>query len=145
MATIALENMRFYGKHGFYEEERILGNEFLLDVTVDANTMSAAMTDDLFSTVNYETIYFICQSEMKKPVQLIETLAQNIVSRINEQFDNVTGVKVKVKKLNPPLGGRVGSASVEVGVGSLGGGSSIGGGLAGGFGGGRGLFDDDDF
>ena len=65
MALIALEGVHFYAYHGFYEEEQIIGNNFILDVYVEANTGLAARTDDLFSTVNYETIYRICQMEMR--------------------------------------------------------------------------------
>lgn len=114
MATIALEGMHFYAYHGFYEEEQIIGNRFLLDVYINANTSGAASMDDLFRTVNYETVYFICQSEMKKTSQLIETVAQRILNRISQQFEQVQGVKVRLRKLNPPLAGRVESAYIEV-------------------------------
>jgi len=42
MATIALEGMRFFSKIGFYEEERIIGNQFVVDVYIEANTKMAA-------------------------------------------------------------------------------------------------------
>jgi len=114
MATIALEGMHFYAYHGFYEEERIIGNNYVLDIYINANTMFAARTDDLFETVNYETVYFICQSEMKKSTQLIETVAQRISDRVRHQFDKVMGVKVRLRKMNPPLSGQVDAAFVEI-------------------------------
>ena len=40
-----------------------------------------------------------------------------MVDRLNEQFDKVKGVKVRLRKLNPPLGGSVGSAGVEMSTG----------------------------
>lgn len=119
MATIALEGMHFYAYHGYYEEERIIGANFVLDVIINANTTFAAKTDDLFKTVNYETVYFICQSEMRKTSNLIETVAQRIAIRIDNQFDQAQGVKVRLRKLNPPLDGPVDSASVEVIAGRL--------------------------
>ena len=119
MAIIALEGMHFYAFHGFYEEEQIIGNNFILDVHVDTATLRAAMSDDLYQTVNYETIYLICQAEMKKPTQLLEALAQRIADRLEEYFETLSGVRVRVRKLGPPLGGVVDSAYVEVGTGSL--------------------------
>lgn len=119
MTTIALEGMHFYAYHGFYEEERIVGNRYILDVYINANTKGAAMSDDLFQTVNYETVYFICQSEMKKSSQLIETVAQRILSRISRQFERAQGVKVRLRKLNPPLDGQVDAAYVEISTGRL--------------------------
>ncbi len=114
MTTISLEGIRIHAFHGFYEEERILGNEYVLDVHISADTTKAAQGDDLFSTINYELVYHICTSEMKKPKKLIETVAKCIIDRLNEQFEQIQGVKVRVKKMNPPLGGRVDAAAVEL-------------------------------
>lgn len=122
MAVIGLEGMQFYGHHGFYEEEQIIGNKFILDVYLEAETSRAAAMDDLYSTINYETVYFICKQEMKKPTRLLETLAQRISNRLNSQFDILSGLKVRVRKLGPPLGGSVASTFVEVSSGSLSGG-----------------------
>ncbi len=94
-----------------------MGNEFSIDVEVDVEVAEAAAEDDLGATVNYATIYYLLQAEMKKPTQLLEALAFRIGNRILQQFDNVTGVRLKLRKLNPPLGGRVGAAFVEVELG----------------------------
>lgn len=152
MALIALEGMRFYAYHGFYQEERIIGSEYIIDIHIDANTQMAAATDDLYKTVNYETIYLICQAEMRKSTQLLEALAQRIESKINNIFGRkVMGLKICIRKMNPPLGGRVDCSFVEIdnlpssqkgggksgGFGGFGGGGFDGGGFGGGdFGGG---------
>ncbi|MEL6833880.1 MAG: dihydroneopterin aldolase [Bacteroidota bacterium] len=134
MAVIGLEGMRFHGPHGFYPEEEVLGNEFVIDIYVSANTQRAAMRDDLGETVNYETVYLMVQSEMKKSAQLIETLADRIIGRISDYYENISGIRLVIRKLNPPLGGDVQAAYIEVKTGSF----SSGGG--GGFKGGGGLF-----
>lgn len=130
MAIIALEGMRFYAYHGFYEEELILGNDFILDVYINADTELAAFADELYAdpailkeeepeegkekptTVNYETVFLICQAEMRKPTKLLEAIVERITDRIMEHFDNAEGVAVRLKKLNPPLTGRVAAAWV---------------------------------
>ena len=89
MALIALEDVRFFAYHGFYPEEQILGNDYRIDLYVEAQIMRAAKMDDLGSTVNYETLYFICHSEMKRTKTLIETVAQSIVDRVHQHFHNV--------------------------------------------------------
>lgn len=114
MATIALEGMQFYAYHGFYEEEQIIGNHFIVDVTVDARVNQAARTDDLTRTVNYETIYTICRIEMRKSSALLEHVAQRIMDKIAGQFSNVKTVKVRISKQQPPLGGRVDRAYIEM-------------------------------
>ena len=120
-AKIGLEDVRFHAPHGFFEEEHLMGNEFSVDVEVEAEVGMAAEEDDLGGTVNYATIYYLLQAEMKKPTQLLEALAFRMGSRILNQFDSVTAVRLKLRKLSPPLGGRVGSAFVEVNLGAGGG------------------------
>ncbi|MCB0520953.1 MAG: dihydroneopterin aldolase [Lewinellaceae bacterium] len=114
MATIALEGMKFRAFHGFYEEEQILGGDYVVDVLVTTGIDKAAIGDDLEKTINYETIYLICESAMRKNSKLLETVAERIAMGIRHQFKYIKEMKVKVKKLNPPLGGRVESAWVEV-------------------------------
>ncbi len=120
MAVVALEGLRFFSKHGFYEEERTLGTEFIIDVYVETLISSAAKSDKLTDTINYEIIYLLCQAEMKKPTKLIETVAQQILERIVDHFPAALGVRVRLRKMHPPLGGPVHSAFVEVESGSLG-------------------------
>jgi len=125
-AKIGLEDVRIHAPHGFFEEEHLMGNEFSIDVEVEASIAGAARNDDLGGTVNYATIYYLIQAEMKKPTQLLEALAYRMGNRILNQFDNVSSVKLRLRKINPPLGGKVGAAVVEV---SLGAGSGGGGGF----------------
>ena len=120
MAIIALEGIRLHARHGYYPEEEILGTEFIIDVYVEANIKEAADSDELMQTVNYETIYLICQREMKNTSSLIEKTAQRIADEINDYFPQVWGVKVRLRKMHPPLGGSVHSAFVEIETGSFG-------------------------
>lgn len=129
-AKIGLEDIRIHAPHGFFDEEHRMGNEFSIDVEVEAGITSAAHDDDLGGTVNYATIYYLIQAEMKKPTQLLEALAYRMGNRIMNQFDSVTSVKLRLRKLNPPLGGKVGAAVVEVSLGSSGGGDGRGYGMA---------------
>jgi dihydroneopterin aldolase len=119
MAIISLEGVKIFARHGFYEEETILGNEFVIDLFVDTPIEEAAEEDDLFKSVNYETLFYLCKLEMKEPAKLIETVAQRIVDRIEEHFENIDGVRLKLNKLHPPLDGRVEKASIEIRTGTF--------------------------
>jgi len=61
MTTIALEGMHFFAYHGYYAEERIVGNQFIIDVYVDVDTFDS-QDDNIDDTVNYEVIYDITKS-----------------------------------------------------------------------------------
>lgn len=113
MSVIALEGMRFFAYHGIYEEEQILGGDYIVDVFITTDTSEAAEEDNIHMTINYETVFSICDYEMRKPSDLIETVIERIILKIKSAFQTLQEVTVKVSKLNPPLGGRVAKASIE--------------------------------
>ena len=41
MSIIAIEGMEFKAFHGCFEEERVIGNKFVVDVVLEANTEEA--------------------------------------------------------------------------------------------------------
>ncbi|HEN20488.1 MAG TPA: dihydroneopterin aldolase, partial [Desulfobacteraceae bacterium] len=45
MAVIEIENMEFYAFHGHFREEQIVGNKFLIDLTLEADLDKASQTD----------------------------------------------------------------------------------------------------
>ncbi len=113
MSVISLEGMKFYAYHGVYKEEKIIGGEYLVDLFIETDISKAASGDDIFQTINYETLYTICEIEMGKSVDLIETLVSNIISKIKKQFKTIQFIRVKIKKLSPPLGGKIEFAAIE--------------------------------
>lgn len=110
--TVSIEGLKFWAHHGFYDEERKKGNDFICDVSVELKSYDS-LEDNIYDTVNYEDIYAIVEEEMKLTKKLIETVAYSVIKRIQE-LDNVTGGKVKIYKLNPPLKGKVDRAVVEM-------------------------------
>ena len=56
---------------------------------------------------------------MQLPAKLLETVAQRIADCIEGYFDDAIGVKVRLKKVQPPLAGLVDWAYVEVQTGSF--------------------------
>ncbi|MCP4443365.1 MAG: dihydroneopterin aldolase [Aureispira sp.] len=114
MGLIAIEGMHFYAYHGFYQEEQLIGGNYIVDVLIETDFDDAAYEDNLDHTVNYETIYRITKVEMQKNSKLIESIGQRIIDRIKSIFDTVEGITVKITKKNPPLGARVDQAYIEL-------------------------------
>lgn len=113
MGLIALEGMRFFAYHGVYEEEQQTGNQFIVDVYITTSLNPASDTDNINQTINYETVFLICEGVMRKPVQLIETLLYQIIDGLKHQFNSIHHVKVRVRKMNPMPGERIDSSYVE--------------------------------
>lgn len=114
MGIIAIEGMRFQAYHGYYPEEQILGTEYLVDVYVTVNTSNVSKSDKLADTVNYVTIFRISKAEMSINSKLIETVAQRIIDRIKSLFGNIEELKIRISKLNPPLGSTVTRTFIEL-------------------------------
>ena len=75
--TITLDSLRFYAYHGVGAQERMVGNEFEVTVSVE---IPPVYTDDLSATVSYADIAAIVGEEMAEPSDLIEHVAVRIPS-----------------------------------------------------------------
>ena len=111
---IGLEGMEFYAYHGVYEEERKIGGKYIVDVLVHTNAKDAELHDDLNGTVNYEQIYKVVEQNMQQPVKLIERLARKIMDDIRLFVVKEDTIRIKIRKLNPPLGAKVKASVVEM-------------------------------
>lgn len=114
MGKIAIEGMRFYAFHGFYDEEQQIGNDYQVDIYVDTNFSTAATKDDLAGTVNYETIYRIVKIEFQKKTRLLEALAQRILDKLKAIFDTIEAVTIRIAKLRPPISGDIAKVWIEI-------------------------------
>lgn len=114
MGRVALEGMEFYARHGYYEEERVIGNKFSVDVYLDLDFSEAALNDRLEGTVNYEKVYEIVQEVMATEANLLEYLAGKMIRTLKESFQQVTRVEVQISKYNPPIKGLCQKAVVSM-------------------------------
>lgn len=112
---IALEGLRLFARHGYYEEERLLGREFILDIYVGTDLGDPGRTDQLKDTIDYEKIIAICQEEMKIPSKLLEHVAYRIREKILPLTGGDAEIKVRISKPNPLLQVELGRFFVEVG------------------------------
>jgi len=114
MGLIRIEDMEFYAFHGHYREEQIVGNHFLVDVTIETDTDRAGKSDDLRDTLNYQTAYLVVKREMETTSNLLEHIATRILDALYKELTGINKVTVKVSKLNPVMGGRIGRVSLEL-------------------------------
>ena len=99
---IILEGMQFYGFHGVNQEERVLGQSYLVDLSVELDLSRAGDSDKLEDTVSYSGLYREVRDVVEgDPRNLLESTAQAIASRVLEKFP-VRAVGVRVKKPHPP-------------------------------------------
>lgn len=112
MASIEIENMEFYAFHGHFKEEQIVGNKFLIDLSIEADLEKASRTDKLEDTVDYQIAFRIVKQEMEKKSNLLENIAGRILDSIYARVEGVQKATVRIRKMNPPMGGHINSVAV---------------------------------
>lgn len=112
MAEIRINKMSFFAHHGCFEEERKIGTNFIVDCEFELDTTLAEESDNINDTVNYLDVYQLIKKEMEIPSHLLEHVAKRIIDVILNNYPQISRCKVRVHKMNPPLGGQMQSVSV---------------------------------
>jgi len=114
MSTISIEGMEFFAYHGCFKEEQVIGTKFRIDLFLNVDTNVAEKSDKLEDTVNYQAVYQLVKEEMESKSNLLEHVGRRILESIREAFPQIEGAKIKIRKLNPPLGGKMDFVSLEL-------------------------------
>ncbi|MBE6343651.1 MAG: dihydroneopterin aldolase [Lentimicrobiaceae bacterium] len=114
MSKITIENMEFYAYHGHFEEEQKIGTWFSLDLIMNVDTSKAEFSDELEDTVDYSAVYQVVKEQMMIPSKLLENVGRRILDTIKVRFPDVNDALLKVRKMNPPLGGKMDFVALEL-------------------------------
>lgn len=114
MGKLVINDMVFFSKHGCFEEERVIGNKFIVNLSAETDMTLPAKSDSLDDAVNYAEVYAVVKEEMEKPSKLMENLASRILERVKSEFPALLSIDITVSKLNPPIGGEVGAFTVKM-------------------------------
>ncbi len=111
---LLLDDVRFYGRHGMTAAEQTVGAWFSVDVELALDLAAATISDELATTVDYGAVARrIVDIGTGERVNLIERLAGLISQALLSEFP-AREVRVRVRKLTPPLSGLVGTPGVEI-------------------------------
>ena len=112
-SKILLEDIKIYAYHGVLPEENIIGTHYLLNVELHTDLWKAVETDALEDTISYAQINEIIHDEMKIKSKLLEHVCGRIIKKIHQKFPQISFIKIKLTKTNPPMKGECKGASVE--------------------------------
>lgn len=107
IGIIELEGMEFKAYHGCLPQEKVRGNNFIVDFRGELDVSAAAESDNLENTLNYADIYDIVSEEMSIPSELLENVAGRIVKSIAARFPQLESFSIRVSKSKPPVDGIV--------------------------------------
>ena len=104
---IELLGLVVFGHHGYLEEERRLGQRFLVDLWVDVEE-AATTSDRIEDTVDYRNLASLVREVFGGPERLLlEGLAGAVADGILERLPVVERTRVRVRKpdvvLDPPV------------------------------------------
>jgi len=114
MGVIEIEGMEFYAYHGCFAEEQIVGNKFLVDLRLEADSAKAEKSDNIKDAVNYQVAYQLIKKEMEIKSHLLENIASRILKKLFENLPGIDVATIKVAKINPPMGGKIEKTSVTL-------------------------------
>lgn len=115
MGIVALEGLKFHAYIGLYKEEKSIGNDYLVDIYIETEIKNASIKEDQLSgTIDYEKVYHLVKKEMSSKANLLEFIADNIITTIKNEFSTVKNIKVRISKLNPPIKGEINRVFIEL-------------------------------
>lgn len=115
MDKIYIKDLEVYAFHGVNQEEKNMGQRFLISAQIYLDLSPAGISDDLTKTINYAQLCLEIEEEFKKnKYDLIEKAAEELSKYILLEYPMVKRVKLMLKKPWAPIGKPIKYAAVEV-------------------------------
>jgi len=109
---IKLSGLRFYGRIGVFNQERAVGNEYVVDMAVEIPGDSFE-EENLDTSISYADIYEIIREEMGRETLLLESVAVRISKRVKERWPKIEKGTVSIEKEGVPISGIDGRCGIE--------------------------------
>lgn len=95
---ILIQNLEFYGYHGIYPQEQVMGTRFRADIIVDLEDLRGFESDQIDDTLNYERIVeCVLEIGSKRTFKLVEKLTQTLAETLLD-MEHVVAVDVTISK-----------------------------------------------
>ena len=109
---LKIENIKLWARVGVLDEERELGQLFILDIFLWTDYEKCTLNDDIKKTVDYSKLVQILKDHSKTIYCFtIEKYSNAILEIINKEF-KLSKVKIILTKCNPPITGFDGKVSI---------------------------------
>lgn len=97
---ITLKNMRLWGHHGS-PEEREVGEEYCIDVTVDYDMAPMFETDRMDASLSITDVYRVTEQVIcREQYHLIQKMTARLLDEVMALYPSITKASVTVKKPN---------------------------------------------
>lgn len=109
MIQILLQDIKLFGYHGVHPLEKVTGTHFTVNITIDINATGEPMA--LADTIDYADVFQLLKTEFSQTEDLLENLAERILTKIFTTFTLAQHADIAILKNNAPISafqGRVG-------------------------------------
>jgi dihydroneopterin aldolase len=110
--SIEVTGIRLYAFHGCLDEEARIGGNYIVDIYLETDFTEASQKDELALTIDYVLVNKIVTEEMAIRSKLIEHVGQRIWKKIINEIAGICYLKIKIRKLIPPINGNVDEVSI---------------------------------
>lgn len=115
MDKIYIKDLEIFANHGVFNEEKTLGQKFILNIEVSLSLREAAKTTNLTKSINYGELCHNIEKEFtSKTFDLIESAAENLAEYILLKYTLASSVKIKLKKPWAPILRHLEYAAIEI-------------------------------
>lgn len=114
---LSLLGMRFEGRHGVLDWEKVTPQPFEVDVILRADLSAPAERDEIGATVDYAALFDLVRGVVEGPsYDLVEALASEIASAVLAATDPAIAdeVEVRVRKPKAPIDGAFDTVEVAL-------------------------------
>lgn len=102
--TLIIKNLKIFAYHGVNEEEKINGQNFLIDAEISTDKLGGYEDDKIENVLNYsKLIKEICAFFKKQSYNLIEKTAEATAKHLIKTFPQINEIDLTVKKPEAPI------------------------------------------
>ena len=104
MDKILVRNLKIFAYHGVNPEEKVDGQNFVLDIDAFVDISKPCVSDNVDDTVSYAkiikkaTAVFTSQKD-----DLLERAAERVAAELFESFDKIQALRILLKKPEAPI------------------------------------------
>jgi len=96
--SIAIMDYRLFAYHGWYAEERVLGQWFVVNAELSFLSNDSSETLHLDDTLDYVQLQVLIQQEMAKPHALLENLGAAILQGMKSLAPDYQRLYLRIQK-----------------------------------------------
>jgi dihydroneopterin aldolase len=114
---VLIDALEVHAFHGWHAHEGKFGQHYSVDLELETDIAKAAETDELAYTLDYAAIVATTRRLfVDSRYKLVEAAAMALADGLLKEFPTVQSIRVRVRKLNPPIPERMAAVGVDVKV-----------------------------